>query len=213
MKTVKIIGALMAAVLAAAPVTGFAGNVLSFNDNAIVADAANYTPYNNARSIVSAGSTFYITGQKAIMQNGYWYLVADSRGEIFIHNIKTNVKKNLKIRHNTGKIEDFHCPYDKYSVYPGTNTKIMYSTNSGSVYMHYTLNFQGDGNFVSYMGQSSRALWHTDTWRFNASNVRFQYELTENGIFQIRRIFTSGINKGKSDIIWKSDSNQVVRAV
>ncbi|WP_024861175.1 hypothetical protein [Ruminococcus flavefaciens] len=44
MKKVKLIGTLLAAVIAAAPVTGFTGNVLSFNDNAIVAEAASGTP-------------------------------------------------------------------------------------------------------------------------------------------------------------------------
>ena len=97
MKKVKLIGALMAAILAAAPVTGFAGNVLSFNDNAIVAYAA---PYNSAPKFIltdtKTGSPKLITGTRALLQNGGWYLVADSRGEFFCHNINAGFRLRCK---------------------------------------------------------------------------------------------------------------------
>ena len=70
MKKVKLIGTLLAAVIAAAPAAGFTGNVLSFNDNAIVAEAAN-TP--SSITIYDNGKEFR-QSNTPILKNGSYDL-------------------------------------------------------------------------------------------------------------------------------------------
>ncbi|MBP5581483.1 MAG: hypothetical protein J6X85_06830 [Ruminococcus sp.] len=205
MKKVKLIGAFMAAVLAAAPLTGFAGNVLSFNDNAIAIDEVGYP----ATSYAKGGTAVKITNKTTVLKCGKWSLIADTKGEIYIENTNTGKKKFLKIKDQNGNVMDYHCPYDMFSIYPGKGDRIF----KNAYYMEYTLYFQEDGNFVSYAnGKLSTPIWHTYTYQ-PSNNVSFQYELTTSGALQIRRTFTKGQNKGKSDIIWNSDRNYIYRLV
>ncbi len=79
MKKVKLIGTLLAAVIVSAPATGIVGNVLSFNDNAIVAEAA-------GSSITVSKGIFHVSPKNSpvvILQNSNWDLVANSNGDLY----------------------------------------------------------------------------------------------------------------------------------
>lgn len=155
MKKANLIGALLAAVIAAAPATGLTGNVLSFNDNAIVAEAAS-----SASMVVSNGKNVYFKmwGQnceRIILQNDTWELVSNSKGDLFSRCRKGNGRKSF-----------FNNPYTKYSIYPGTNKPIVNQNGN----MNYSVLLQSDGNLVAYLNDANHnpqydlPLWHTNTF-------------------------------------------------
>ena len=81
MKKVKLIGALLAAVIAAAPATGLT-SIPAFNNNAIVADAA------SSKTIyVKSYKNIAISGTSSIIKNDIWELVADSNGDLYCRNL------------------------------------------------------------------------------------------------------------------------------
>jgi len=193
MKTVKLIGALMAAVLAAAPVTGFAGNVLSFNDNAIVADAAVYRP---SVIMVEPGNYFkdifnYKLDGSAIMQNGDWTLAGDKNGNLYTYNSRTKQKNYL-----------FRSPYNSNSKYPRTNVTMK----------DYRLCFQSDGNIVCYANNDvKKPVYHSSTYSTLTcanSNCLYYYFLESDGRLVAKRLYRGGV-----DTIFDSARCSFVRLV
>ena len=199
MKKAKLIGALLAAVIAAAPATGLAGNVLSFNDNAIVAEAKTL-----GYSLIMVDSGNYkrtelfsfdlSTKEKTIiMKNGDWSLVAEPSGKLYTYNSKTK---------KVGKwLNDFAYVGKKY---PGTNDTIR----------NLRIAFQTDGNIVMYAvcGKTSRPLYHSHTYSqltVDKGDCIYYYFFDADGTLRALRIYSGG----KYDEVFNSKRNNFFRIV
>ena len=188
MKKVKLIGTLLAAVIAAAPAAGLTGNVLPFNDNAIVADAAAYAPI--SRTVFGTYLVFRSNTVDPILSTG--------NGEGCY---------NLHYRNGRMVISRVHYAQGRRYEY---NVK-MYDVGGNSLLL------QGDGNLVAYNcaypDDFSRPTAHSNTWSFDLANITFSYtyKLTYSGELQIQRNFLSGQYKGKSDIIWRSSTGRMYK--
>ncbi|WP_028517730.1 hypothetical protein [Ruminococcus flavefaciens] len=196
MKKVKLVGALLAVVMASAPITGYTGDVLSFSDNAIVAEAASSRP---SVIMVEPGNCHmdifgYELNGSAIMQNGDWVLKGDKNGDFYTYNTRTKQKKVL-----------FKSPYNSNSKYPGTNEKIS----------KFKVYFQSDGNIVIYSTTNPkviRPLCHTSTYSnltCEKGDCCYYYFLESDGRLVAKRIYKNG----KSDDIFDSARCKFVRLV
>jgi hypothetical protein len=199
MKKARFIGALLAAVIAAAPATGLTNSVLSFNDNAIVADAADHT-WRTGQTNAS-----WKTSKKRVTQGQrfQWFVTTDT--PIFLtspYSIWLS-KKGKLIFSKKGEANRVIFDYSKY-------IDERYLDSEGQVMTDFALYLQADGNIVVYNirknGNKHRIVDPvaiSNTWMFGSSDVDFTYELTSDGVFQIKRNFIKGQFKGKSDVIWK----------
>ena len=235
MKKAKIIGALLAAVIASAPATGLTGNVLSFNNNAIVAEAASSTTI-----YVKTNKNIPISGTTSIIKNDTWELVADSNGDIYCRNLVVSCPpKHLKTIVNGDKV-DFHSPYDIYSIYPNKGVYIKSTDNT----MKYNIYLQTDGNLVAYLKDNTGLpLWHTNsysnapkTYKYKSETLKYysektnvkgsgyslkvyesKYTLNDNGDLIIRGHYE--VKKGKNVIyrewckVWDSRQDTIDRIV
>lgn len=180
MKKVKLIGALMAAVLAAAPVTGLT-SIPAFSNNAIVAEAA------GSLIMVEPGNckqtslyTFDLSQTKntVLMKNGGYSLIAEPSGRLYIYN------------NNTKKVVKYLMNYSyKGKTYPGTN----------SVISKLRIAFQPDGNIVCYavFGNTVRPLYHSRTYYTKTcmnSTCCYYYFLEADGRLVIDQLY-SGTNE------------------
>ncbi len=172
MKKANLIGALLAAVIAAAPATGLTGNVLSFNDNAIVAEAAS-----SASVTVKNGQNkaFAVSGQNStpiILQNDTWELVGNSNGNFYSRCRKGNGHKEFYTRPSE---------WTKDSKYPGKNINLIDENGN----MNYSIYLQGDGNLVGYLNvynyttnkletRYDLPLWYTNTWPGAPKTVKYR---------------------------------------
>lgn len=186
MKKVKIISALMAAVLAAVPVTGVANNVSLLKTNPIVANAdsawtkwdlsAAKTTYLITSKTTNKYQTVYASDTKPFLKNGDWYLFLKANGDLVSINIRTNRMKYV-----------FDAPERIGKRHPVTGRKINY----------YKLYMQGDGNFVVYAnGDLSMPFYHTHTYDsgYNVDHgCSFIYSLTSNGNLSIVRQYPNGM--------------------
>jgi hypothetical protein len=170
MKKVKLVGVLLAAIIASAPATGYVGNILPFEDNAIVAEAAARSEY-TITNYHSAERFKCYSKYTEVMQspNGRYHLYLMRDGNVTISS-KAYTPNN-----------DYNHRYDiwwsdfKFQTYVGIPELIM----------------QGDGNFVVY-SLLDKALSHSDTWcRLTTQDVTrnpkcsYVYKLTNYGAFQI----------------------------
>ena len=94
MKKAKLIGTLLAAVIAAAPAAGLTGNVLSFNDNAIVAEAAN-TP---ASVTIYGNGTEYRQSNNPVLKNGSYALYYRNNRIEVTQTVKTGRSTQVRTR-------------------------------------------------------------------------------------------------------------------
>ena len=199
MKKVKLVGALLAAVIAAAPTTGLTGSVLSFNDNAIVAEAAGYTwqkgqtngSWNTSSKRVTQSQRFqwFAATDKTIFRTGNYSIWLSKKGKLIF---------SKKGEANRAIFDYSKCITEKW-----------YNKEQRPM-TDFALYLQADGNIVVYNiiknGNEHRIVDPvaiSDTWRFGQPDVDFTYELTPDGVFQIRRNFIKGQNAGKSDIIFQ----------
>jgi hypothetical protein len=187
MKKVKIISALMAAVLAAVPVTGVTGSVFG-NEIAhyqMTAFAGSNVPYGDSSQNVTTttgNKWFDADDSKAILKskNGKYGLYLQKNGALVI-------KKNGKVVKTVFDI--------KNPIKPGFPREPL------------VLYMQEDGNLVVYSKINGRldVKAHSNTWMYSKvkEKVYFEYELTDEGALQIRRHFLTGQYAGKSDIVRK----------
>lgn len=80
MKKAKLVGVLLAAVIASAPITGYAGSILPFKDNAIVAEAASAQNY----IMVTGKNVVYRPSYSPIMKCGIYNLYLRLDGNLVI---------------------------------------------------------------------------------------------------------------------------------
>ena len=190
MKKAKVIGLFMAAILAGAPATGLAQNVLPISDNAIVAEAAGSIIMVEPGNCRMKLFDFKLDGS-AIMKNGNWVLKGEKNGDLYIYNTVTKKKKYL-----------FKSPYNANSKYPKTN----------EVMKSFTLYFQGDGNIVAYAnGKTNRPVYHSatySTFTAEAGDCSYYYFLEDDGRLVIKRIHSKG-----ADVIFDSSRCGFVRLV
>lgn len=204
MKKANLIGALLAAVIAAAPATGLTGNVLSFNDNAIVAEAAS-----SASMVVSNGKNVYFKmwGQnceRIILQNDIWELVSNSNGDLFSRCRKGNGRKSF-----------FNNPYTKYSIYPGTNKPIVNQNGN----MNYSVLLQSDGNLVAYLNDANHnpqydlPLWHTNSWTGAPKTVKYRNQKVKefyNLVKKYSNVYSVSVTEAKYELT--SDGDLIIYA-
>ncbi|MBO4523241.1 MAG: hypothetical protein J5723_01010 [Ruminococcus sp.] len=192
MKKVQFIGALLAAVIAAAPATGLA-SIPAFNNNAIVSEAATTKP---SVIMVEPGNYYkdifgYKLDGSAIMQNGDWSLIGDKNGSLYTYNSKTKQKKPL-----------FDSPYNSNSKYPGTNV----------IMKDFKLCFQCDGNIVCYANNDvKKPVYHSCTYSSLTcanSKCSYYYFLESDGRLVIKRLYN-----GSVDITFDSSRCNFVRLV
>ncbi len=198
MKKVKLIGALLAAVIAAAPATGLT-SIPAFNNNAIVAEAAGslimLEPGNIKKTYLY---TFDLsqTSNTVLMKNGDWSLIAEPSGRLYTYNTRT--KKVGKM------LNDYNYKGKKY---PGTN----------SVISKLRIIFQTDGNIVCYavFGKTIRPLYHSNTYSnltVDDGDCLYYYFFENDGSLNIQRIY-KGKKSGKSDTIFDSKIDNFFRLV
>ena len=164
MKKARFIGILMAAVMAAAPVTGLTGNVLSFNDNVIVAEAAWYP----SSILITGGNRVLWTSDSLYnfpqFQNGDYQLYFRS-GRIVI--TKTIQKQGKKTEIITRMFE--------------TGGNMLALQEDGNL-VTYTNN-----------GKTPTAHSNTyDTTKMTKHGYNYKYSLTKEGNFIIQRINPTG---------------------
>ncbi len=171
MKKVKLIGALLAAVIAAAPATGLT-SIPAFNNNAIVADAA------SSKTIyVKSYKNIAISGTSSIIKNDIWELVADSNGDLYCRNLVVSCPpKHYKTINNGDKV-DFYSPYDVYSIYPNKGVYIKSTSNT----MKYNIYLQADGNLVAYLkNNTDLPLWHTNSYSNAPKTYKYKSAALKN---------------------------------
>ncbi len=173
MKKAKLVGVLLAAVIASAPVTNFGGSVLSFNDNAIVAEAYTRSEYKITKDHSCESFKCYSKFTE-IMQspNGKYHMYLMKDGNLTISSKAYTYNNNYNHRY------DIWWTDFTFKTYVGTPT----------------LKMQGDGNLVVY-SSLDKALSHSDTWcRLTEQNVTqnkncsYTFKLTNYGALQIIRM-------------------------
>lgn len=198
MKKVKLIGALLAAVIAAAPATGLT-SIPAFNNNAIVAEAAGSLIMLEPGNIKNTSLyTFDLSQTKntVLMKNDGYSLIAEPSGRLYIYNNKAKtVVKYLNSFSYKGK------------KYPGTN----------NVISKLRIIFQTDGNIVCYavFGKTIRPLYHSNTYSnltVDDGDCLYYYFFENDGSLNIQRIY-KGKKSGKSDTIFDSKINNFFRLV
>ncbi|WP_028521637.1 hypothetical protein [Ruminococcus flavefaciens] len=187
MKKAKILGLLMAFTLTAVPATGIAENVLPVSNNAIVADAAG-APYSIRVNSKNGNQVFkeYDTPILRSFNKNYTIWLDESGKLVFCK--KSDAQRVIFDFSNLKK----ERRYD----------------SQGHLITNFALYMQVDGNLVVYNvnnGKIVDPVAISNTWMYYITNpkVDFTYELTDDGVFIIKRNILSGQFKGKSEIIWR----------
>ena len=191
MEKVKLIGVLLAAVIAATPARGLTGNVLSFKDNAIVVDAADqYGLPDDFRwpgdRMPAKGASSY----KIDFNNGNLLFYASASTPILISQKNGSDKpyvgqKGLFLLSNGTLVIRNRAGYPGNWWWDTKSQKVVVSP--AGKYSNCMLAMQLDGNLVIYANQSyNYAIWYSGMQPHVAGNGNYYtYKILSSGQFQI----------------------------